>query len=80
MKRKLTLSVDGSLTHRAKTLARRRGQSLSGMIEGLLARELEPEQAIAPSESFTERWAGGFQVSARQDARARHLKSKYGLE
>ena len=68
MKRKLTITVDEELVPRAKAEARRRGESLSGMVEGLL------REAVSPGEpAFSERWRGRFHVEAPDDARARAL-------
>ena len=74
MKAKLTVSIDGDLIPRAKRSARRRGASLSSVIEHALDRFTKED---APS--FSEKGRGRFQVrgDADQDPRARELRAKY---
>lgn len=74
MKAKLTVSIDGDLLPRAKCSARRRGVSLSSVIEHALDRFTKED-----SPSFSEKWRGRFQVrgDADHDPRARELSAKY---
>ena len=79
MKRKLTLTVDNDLTHRAKRLARKRGKSLSALIEDLLKRETEYATGKARAATFSERWGGQMTLSTRPGERLAKLQKKYGL-
>jgi hypothetical protein len=80
MKRKLTLTIEGGVTHRAKTLARRRGKSLSQLVEELLERETDETAPTADSAPFSRRWAGKMELAEREDPRFRKLTAKYDLE
>lgn len=73
MKTKLTITVDRDLVPLAKQMARRRGVSLSSIIEGALRDLTRPE-----GPSFSERWQGAFEWSDAEDQRARALREKYG--
>ncbi len=73
MKTKLTITVDRDLVPLAKQMARRRGVSLSSIIEGALRDLARPE-----GPTFSERWRGAFEWSDTEDARARALREKYG--
>ena len=74
MKTKLTVSIDRDLVPRAKRSARRRGMSLSAVIEQALTRFTEED-----SPSFSSKWRGRFRVREDTcgDARARQLAAKY---
>jgi hypothetical protein len=74
MKTKLTVSIDRDLVPRAKRSARRRGVSLSSVIERALIRFAEED-----SPSFSGKWRGRFRVrdEADTDPRARKLAGKY---
>jgi hypothetical protein len=72
MKTKLTIMIDRDLVPIAKQMARRRGVSLSSIIEGALRDLTRPDQP-----SFSERWRGAFEWSDAEDARARALREKY---
>lgn len=72
MKRKVTVTLDERLIPRAKALARRRGLSLSALIERVLS-----EQAPPSGQPFSARWRGKFRPAARRDARYRTLARKY---
>ena len=85
MKNKLTLTIEGGVTHRAKTLARRRGKSFSQLVEELLTREMNecstsPELAPSERETFSKRWAGKMELAESADPRFRKLMTRYGLE
>ena len=79
MKTKLTLSIDEGVTSRAKIVAKKRGTSLSGMVEAFLEREATSGRSSGTEVSFSERWKGKAVVSDRTDARTIRLKQKYGL-
>ena len=74
MKTKLTVSIDRDLLPRAKRSARRRGVSLSSVIESALTRLADED-----SPSFTNKWRGRFLVreDVEADPRARELVAKY---
>lgn len=72
MKRKVTVTLDERLIPRAKALARRRGLSLSALIERALR-----EQAPSDEQPFSTRWRGKFRPADRRDERYRTLARKY---
>ena len=72
VKTKLTVTIDDEVLPKAKSYARRRGISLSSVIEESLRRLSEPE-----TESFTERWKGKFRPANRDDERYKRLAEKY---
>jgi antitoxin component of RelBE/YafQ-DinJ toxin-antitoxin module len=73
VKRKLTITVDEKLIPRAKAEARRRGESLSGMVETML------REAISRREPpFSQRWRGRLHLDAPDDARTRALLERLG--
>jgi hypothetical protein len=72
LKRKVTVTLDERLIPRAKALARRRGVSLSALIE----RALE-EQTPPSDRPFSARWRGKFRPADRADERYRTLAGKY---
>jgi post-segregation antitoxin (ccd killing protein) len=71
MKTKLTVTVDEELVPRAKKAARRRGVSLSSVIEASL-RRLATEET-----DFVSRWRGKFKEAETDDPRMTYLKEKY---
>lgn len=74
MKSKLTISIEQDLVPRAKRSARRKGLSLSSVIEQALTRLVEED---APS--FSSRWRGRFKINEQCDSesRMRELTAKY---
>ena len=72
MKTKVTITLDEKIVPRAKSYARRRGMSLSAVIEEALRALSEAE-----SPSFVERWRGRFEAASRDDERFRALARKY---
>lgn len=74
MKTKLTITIDRDLVPRAKRYARRRGVSLSSLIERALEEMTEGEGSV----SFVDRWRGSMALSERDDERYRQLREKYG--
>ena len=59
MKTKLTLSVDPRAVIRAKALARKRGISLSRMVEEHFS-QLAPSESTRDHDRFFEKWQGAF--------------------
>ena len=72
MKTKLTLTVDEELVPRAKALARKKGLSLSQLVENSLR-----EMARVEGRSFSERWKGKLVAADRDEERYRALADKY---
>ena len=73
METKLTITVDRDLVPLANRMARRRGVSLSSIIEGALRDLTRPE-----GPSFSEKWRGALGWSDAEGARASALREKYG--
>ena len=73
MKAKLTVTIDRDLLPEAKHFARRRGISLSRLIEEALRDEMAP----AERPTFAEQWRGRFRPAEHDDDRYRHLAEKY---
>jgi hypothetical protein len=72
VKRKVTITLDERLIPKAKALARRRGLSLSALIERALQ-----QQAPSSDQPFSARWHGRFRPAERTDERYRTLARKY---
>lgn len=84
MKSRLSLTVDPKVTHRAKRVARTRKQSLSALVEELLAgvslTEPDSKDASAADKApFSQRWADQLQAADRDEVRYRRLAAKYDL-
>ena len=77
MKSRITLTIEPSVSHRAKAVARERGTSLSGLVEQLLAREAGI--STVREGSFSARWAGRMELADKNDRRFDTLKRKYAL-
>ena len=79
MKRRITLSIDPSVTRRAKKLAHTRQTSVSALVEQFL--RSAPMVAGERATSFVERWTGKFTVARTQegDRRMKALKTRYRL-
>jgi hypothetical protein len=77
MKTRMTITIKPEVSHRAKAVARAQGTSLSGLVESLLAREAG---MVGPVDkvSFGEKWSGALKLASNQEARARHLRERYG--
>jgi len=79
MKTRITLTIEPTISHRAKAVARARGMSVSSLVESLLAGEIGEIRERRESRSFSERWAGRLGVKRKAGARYERLKSKYGI-
>ncbi len=79
MKLRVTLTLDPAVAHQAKRVARNRGMSVSGLVESLLSRETSPGSVPKLGPAFSERWAGRFTLTKKNDPRATRLKAKYRL-
>ncbi len=80
MKTKLTLTIDQGISHRAKSLARQRGSSLSQLVEDLLADQMGAKVRASAKVAFSKRWAGRMTLSETNDVRSSRLKQKYRLD
>jgi hypothetical protein len=79
MKQRVTLTIDPQVSHAAKLAAAKRGTSVSGLVESLLARETGTFPTPAEAEPFSRRWAGTMKDIRQGDARLDRLKAKYNL-
>lgn len=70
---KVTISIDDALIPRAKRFARRRGISLSELVETSL-RSVTEEPTSA---SFSQRWRGKFYPAGGDDERYKALAKRY---
>jgi len=76
MKTKLTLSVDRTAVSRIKSLARRRGVSVSALFEDWTFQQTQAVARAPLSEQLQGRWkAAGFE---KGDARLEYLLGKHG--
>lgn len=74
MKSKLNLTIDKDLVSLSKAFARKRGKSVSELVELLLREVIRRE-----SPSFAEKWRGRFQAVVKDDRRYEVLKKRYEL-
>jgi hypothetical protein len=72
VKTKLTITVDRDLLPKAKESARRRGVSLSSIVEQAL-RGIDSGEGP----TFSERWRGKFQPAGKTTPRYRRLARKF---
>jgi len=83
MKARVTLTISPQVSMKAKTYARRRGISVSALVEQLLVEVADPaaeDPGVARGgKSFSARWEGRGHLSRKDDARTRRLKEKYNL-
>ena len=74
MKIRLTVTVNSEVARAAKRYARRRGVSVSSLVEASLKEMIQAEDA-----SFSARWRGQFRAANRDDPRYRAMARKYLL-
>lgn len=74
MKTKLNLTIDEELVPLTKEYAKKRGKSVSELVESLLR-----EVVAADAPTFSEKWRGKFSVAEKADPRYRTLKERYKL-
>ncbi len=72
MKTKLNLTIDSELVPRSKIFAKRRGKSVSELVEELLKKVISDE-----NKSFTSKWIGRLTISQNEDVRTKYLKDRY---
>ena len=73
MKAKMTVTIDEELIPKANQQARKKGLSLSELVETSLRRVTEEPEGT----SFSQRWRGKFQPAAGNDERSRALAKRY---
>lgn len=82
MKKKLTLTIEESVKDRAKTFARRKGISVSEMVEEYLDKKTRMEEEDIPDDSPVHRFAASLplQASGKSDRELLRemLEEKYG--
>lgn len=82
MKKKLTLTIEESVKERAKVLAKRRGTSVSEMVEEYLDRKARSEGEDLPKDSPVNQFAGSLPLSdsdkGDDELLREALEEKYG--
>lgn len=83
MKQRQTFTLSPEVSLHAKRYARRRGLSLSSLVEQLLWEKTRPEEASegegSEKPSFSQRWVGKGRLTEKDDKRTRRLRKKYHL-
>ena len=74
MKTKLNLTLDSKLIPRSKQFAKKKGKSVSQIVEDLLKKALQEEKI-----SFSEKWLGKFTLTNETDKRLEYLKNRYQI-
>ena len=74
MKTKLNLTIDEDLVPKTKAFARKKGMSVSELVEEYLKKITDQ-----PSLSFSEKWCGKFTISEKKRPRFEKLKDRYQL-
>ena len=81
MKKRVSLTIDQNVMHRAKQVARRRNTSVSQLVEDSLRYIAEP--GSTDGKNFVERWRGKLKLKLLprdpSDPRREYLWKKYGL-
>ncbi len=72
MKLKINLTLDGALITRAKRYARKKGISVSALIESLLSGAVLKEE-----QRFSQRWQEKFKLAEKDSSRMQNLKERY---
>lgn len=86
MKKKLTLTIEESVTRTAKRLAKREGVSVSEMVEGYLIERSAKERGWQPVEgSWTDQLLGSVHLSNEpadfdyKKIKEQEIQKKYGV-
>jgi len=74
VKTKLNLTINSKLIPRSKLFAKKKGKSVSQLVEELLEKELEKDKI-----NFTDKWLGELNLIEGEDARFKYLKERYNL-
>ena len=72
MKQKINLTLDGELITRAKRFARKKGISVSALIESLLSGAV-----LKDEKRFSQKWQGKFKLAEKDSARMQKLRDRY---
>lgn len=74
MKTKLNLTIKSKLIPRSKQYAKKKGKSVSQLVEELLEKALDQDKT-----NFTEKWLGKIRTTGKKDDRFEYLKNRYNL-
>ena len=74
MRTKLNLTIDSKLVPKTKLYAKRKGKSVSQLVENMLRNLIDEDKT-----SFAKKWRGSLKVSHLEDERTKRLKNKYKL-
>ena len=74
MKTKLNLTIDKKLIPRSKKYAKKKGKSVSQLVEDLLKNAISKDK-----DKFSEKWLGKLDLTNQNDKRAESLKKRYKL-
>lgn len=74
MKTKLNLTIKSNLIPRSKQYAKKKGKSVSQLVEELLEEAIEQDKM-----NFAEKWLGKFDAGDKKDGRLEYLKNRYNL-
>ncbi|OGB69433.1 MAG: hypothetical protein A2Y94_05315 [Caldithrix sp. RBG_13_44_9] len=74
MKTKINLTIDKELVSQSKEYARKKGESVSQLVEKLLRENIQDYEA-----SFSKKWRGRFRLSEKDEERYKKLKQKLDL-
>ncbi len=72
MKQKINITLDGELITRTKRYARKKGISVSALIESLLTGAV-----LKDEKRFSQKWQGKFKLAEKDSARMHKLKERY---
>jgi hypothetical protein len=81
MATKLTLSINEGVIKKAKTISRKRGKSLSKIVEEYLQQISNDSKNKVPATSKLRGGLVGSMIAAKdiKDAKEKYLKQKYGV-
>jgi hypothetical protein len=80
VKKRITMTLDPAIHHRAKQTAKRRGTTFSGLVADLLQQAIESRPARGDGrKSFSSRWTGRGKLAGKSGARFEKLRAKHGL-
>lgn len=72
MKAKLNLTIEKELVRNSKEYARKKGISVSCLIENLLKENIKQSNT-----SFAEKWQGKFRIASKEEDRYNKLEERY---
>jgi hypothetical protein len=74
MKTKLNLTIDENLVPKIKAIARKKGHSVSELVEDYLRKITEHRDF-----TFSQKWHGKFSIKEQESPRFEKLKDRYHL-